>query len=49
MITPLLVSLLVVALVAYLAERGMPQYTHAIRIVALLLVLLLLLRWGGLF
>ena len=45
---PLIVSLLVVALVAYLAEQGMPQYARAIRLVALVLVLLLLLRWSGL-
>lgn len=47
MILPLIVWLLVVALVAYLAERAMPQDTTAIRLVALLLALLLLLRWAG--
>lgn len=47
MIITLIVWLLIVALVAYLAERGMPQYAGAIRIVALVLALLLLLRWAG--
>lgn len=44
----LLVSLLIIGVVAYLAERGMPQYFRAIRLIALLLVLLVLLRFAGL-
>ena len=48
MITPLLISLIVVALVAYLCERALPQYAQAIRIVALIVVALVLARFVGL-
>ena len=48
MITPLLISLIVVALVAYLVERALPQYAHAIRIVACIIVALVLARFVGL-
>lgn len=45
----LLVSLIVVGLAAYFAERALPRYTGAIRVIALVLVALLFLRYAGVF